>query len=159
MKETPGLGQICLLGGCLFVERRSRNNILSEISEIEQALKNGLNILLFPEAKSTNGEDVLKFKRSLFQAAVNCQHDTYTLSLNYKEINGEEIKRHNRDKVFWYGDMDFAGHFIELCQQSSIQVDLKGHTAISSLLVDHCSSALRDNAFEIISSEYKKITT
>lgn len=159
MKETPGLGQICLLGGCLFVERRSRSNILGEIGEIEEALKNGLNILLFPEAKSTNGEEVLKFKRSLFQAAVNCQHDTYALSLNYKEVNDEKITLSNRDKVFWYGDMDFTGHFIELCQQSSIKVDLKGHCAISSSTVDHCSSTLRDNAFEVIRSEYTKITT
>ena len=157
MKETPGLGQICILGGCLFVERRNRSNILGEIGEIEDALKNGLNILLFPEAKSTNGDEVIKFKRSLFQAAVNCDHDTYTLSLNYNEVNGERIKLHNRDKVFWYGDMDFAGHFFELCQQSSIHVDLTGHSALSPKSANNCSGTLRDNAFDIIESQYRKI--
>jgi 1-acyl-sn-glycerol-3-phosphate acyltransferase len=66
MKNTPFLGQIIQLAGCLFVERRNKKNIMNEIGDIENALNKGLNVTVFPEATSTNGEQVLKFKRSLF---------------------------------------------------------------------------------------------
>ena len=55
--------------------------------------------------------------------------------------------------------MDFAGHFVDLCRQSSIHVELTGHTSITAKSVDHCSATLRDNAFKIIENEYRKIET
>jgi 1-acyl-sn-glycerol-3-phosphate acyltransferase len=49
MKNTPFLGLLTEMGGCLYVERRDRSNIRNEMSEIRHALENGLSVALYPE--------------------------------------------------------------------------------------------------------------
>tara|TARA_Y100000768_G_scaffold389019_1_gene390428 strand:+ start:23442 stop:24224 length:783 start_codon:yes stop_codon:yes gene_type:complete len=157
IKETPILGQICTLAGCLFVERRSRKNILNEIKEIEVALKNNLNVLFFPEAKSTNGDKVQPFKRSLFQAAINTGHAVLPLTLNYKALDGHPITQENRDLICWYDDMEFAPHLWEVCGLRSLEVELTIHPKISTQETEDDSAKLRDRSFELISGTYKNL--
>lgn len=157
MKNTPGLGIICILGGCVFVERRNRENIDSEVEEIKVALENNLNVMFYPEAKSTDGSEVIPFKRSLFHAAVMAKTDTLPLCINYQKLNGELVTKNNRDKIFWYGDMGFASHFLEICMQTSIEVKLTVLDLISLSTVDNDSKELRNRAFEVIQENYKRI--
>ena len=84
MKRTPFLGQLCSLGGCLFVDRQNRNNLSGEVQELTTALKNGLNVTIFPEATSTNGQCVIRFRRPLFQAAINSKSKVLPIVLNYQ---------------------------------------------------------------------------
>lgn len=111
LKETPFLGQCAMAANSLFVERRARMNLRSEIQELAEALKNGLNVTVFPEATSTNGEGVLRFRRPLYEAAIQSGVDVLPICLNYRKIKGEAVTRKNRDSIFWYGDMPFANHF------------------------------------------------
>lgn len=148
MKNTPFLGQIIQLAGCLFVERRNKKNIMNEIGDIENALNKGLNVTVFPEATSTNGEQVLKFKRSLFQSAVNTQVDVLPLTINYKEINKHKVSLKNRDILCWYGDMEFAPHLWNLCKQRTIQVELLANETVLAQNQQNCTATLRDIAFE-----------
>ncbi|RYZ83634.1 MAG: 1-acyl-sn-glycerol-3-phosphate acyltransferase, partial [Proteobacteria bacterium] len=53
MRETPGLGTLCEMAGCLFVERRRRSQIMNELGTIAEALREGHTIVLYPEATST----------------------------------------------------------------------------------------------------------
>ena len=66
VKHAAGLGWITDQAGCLYVERRSRKNLKTEINEISKALEGGFYVVVFPEATSTNGDGVLRFKRPLF---------------------------------------------------------------------------------------------
>jgi lyso-ornithine lipid O-acyltransferase len=124
IKETPLLGQICMMAGCLFVERRNKQNILNEISEIREGLQVGLHVAIFPEATSTNGEKILRFRRPLFKAAIDSGRPVIPFCINYRKVGGEPISLKNRDKVFWYGDMDFAPHLWALGGSGGVQVDL-----------------------------------
>ena len=47
VRETPLLGRLAVLGGCVFVERRSRDRIDSEIEQIRSELKQGKKVVLF----------------------------------------------------------------------------------------------------------------
>lgn len=155
MKRTPVLGQITDLAGCLYVERRSRKNIKNEIKNIIDALKNGLNVTVFPESTSTNGEQVLPFKRSLYQSAIESQIEVLPMTLNYERMNGEKIHTENRDLIFWYADMTFADHLYKLCLEvKSLEVELKAH---SPLKPNHDSATLRDMSYQIINNEYRPI--
>jgi 1-acyl-sn-glycerol-3-phosphate acyltransferase len=154
MKQTPGLGHVCTLGGCLFVERRSRENIVNEVKNLEKAIEGGLNVAFYPEAKSTNGEAVLPFKRSLFQAAVNIKAKTAVFVINYKTLDGENLTLRNRDSVFWYDEMSFAPHFIQLCKRKSIEVELDFIKEISFEDCQGDSKNLRDMAYELVSTKY-----
>jgi 1-acyl-sn-glycerol-3-phosphate acyltransferase len=107
MRETPGLGLLCEMGGCLFVERRSRSNIQKEIEQIREALRQGLCVTLYPEGTSSNGERLLPFKKSLLTAAAGIDVPIRPLVINYRSVNGEPMSDKWRDFVCWYGDQTF----------------------------------------------------
>ncbi|HND85557.1 MAG TPA: lysophospholipid acyltransferase family protein, partial [Pseudobdellovibrionaceae bacterium] len=91
MRDTPFLGWITDMGGCLYVERRSRSSILRELEHIAQALKEGFRIVLYPESVSTNGEQVLPFKRTLLMSAAMAGVPIQPVVVNFKSIDGEEF--------------------------------------------------------------------
>jgi 1-acyl-sn-glycerol-3-phosphate acyltransferase len=62
VKNTFLLGTIAKFGGSVFVERRSRSNLLKEIETLLDLLKEGFNMVLFPEGTTSNGDCVLPFK-------------------------------------------------------------------------------------------------
>ena len=124
MRDTPFLGQICKLAGCVFVERRNKKNLGQEVKEITDALKAGLDVVIFPEATSTNGEEVIRFRRPLFRAACDSQISVKPLTINYRFLDEEPVSCKNRDKVFWYGDMTFADHLWGVFRIKKIAVDL-----------------------------------
>ncbi len=124
IKESLGLGQICIMAGCLFVERRNKMNILSEVSEITRGLEHGLNVAIFPESTSTNGEQVLRFRKPLFVGALACKAPIIPFCLNYRRVGRDPISRQTRDKIFWYGDMDFIPHMWALAGSGGVDVEL-----------------------------------
>lgn len=155
VRQTPFLGQIAMLAGCIFVERRNKKNILNEIKEIELALENNLNITIFPEATSTNGAGILPFKRPLFNAAINTNKDILPLTINYLSINGNKVDLSNRDSLFWYGDMGFIGHLYNLCFCRNIKVNLRNSNLLN-YNKDNLSSLeeLKDLAYLNISKQF-----
>ncbi|MBC7715091.1 MAG: 1-acyl-sn-glycerol-3-phosphate acyltransferase [Rhizobacter sp.] len=157
MKETPFLGQLCLLGGCLFVERRKRSGITGEVAQLAAALSSGLNVVVFPEAKSSNGEEVLRFRRPLFQSAINSGKNVLPLCVNYRTLDGDKITIKNRDDVFWYGDMPFLNHALTLFSHKKIVAELSVMKSMNtSEFAD--KNELADKSFEIVSNEFSLIT-
>lgn len=122
IRKTPFLGQLCELGGCLYVDRKSKENLSKEVEMLTKGLNAGLNICVFPEGTSTNGSSVLKFKRPLFKAAIDATVPTVSLCLNYQKINGKEVSEKNRDFIFWYGDMSFLPHLWSFFKLKSVVV-------------------------------------
>ncbi len=124
IKEDKLLGPLTKLGGCLYVERRNKKNIHSEINEITESLRKNINVTVFPEATSTNGDQLLRFRRPLYTSAIEAERNVLPLCLNYRSVNGEGIDINNRDQIYWYGDMSFFSHFKELMSLKKINVDL-----------------------------------
>jgi 1-acyl-sn-glycerol-3-phosphate acyltransferase len=124
IKQTPFLGQLCSLAGCLFVDRKNRSGLKGEINELRDALKSGLNVIVFPEATSTDGSEVLRFKRPLFESSVATGKAILPMTINYQLISQEPVSLNNRDVVCWYGDMDFFPHFLTLLEQTEVKVEV-----------------------------------
>lgn len=124
VRDTPGLGFICKSSGCLFVERRNKMNLRGEVAEITEGLEHGLRVAIFPEATSTNGEQILRFRRPLYVAAVEAGAPVIPFCLNYRTVGGQPISTRTRDQVFWYGDMDFVPHLWALSGSGGVKVDL-----------------------------------
>lgn len=157
MKETPFLGQLCQLGGCLFVDRKNRRNIGLEVKELSDVLLEGLNVTIFPEAASTNGEAVIRFKRPLFQAAINSKSKVLPLCLNYRTLDGEKLTCKNRDKVFWYGKMGFFIHVVKLLSHRKIVAELSVMKSLDATMFAD-KNELADKCYEIIGQEFQIIT-
>lgn len=151
MQQTPFLGPICEMAGCLFVERRSRANIHGEIGQIREALQQGHSIGLYPEGTSTNGEKVLPFKKSLLTSAAGTGVSILPLVINYTEINGEPVNTKNRDFVFWYGDLSFPSTLWSLLTNTSVVVELE---FFSPIVVSS-----EEQRREVAEQAYKAIST
>ncbi|HVK60771.1 MAG TPA: lysophospholipid acyltransferase family protein [Bdellovibrionales bacterium] len=124
MGQMPLLGQITKLAGCIFVERRNRSQIGRDVGTISDALKQGVNVMLYPEGTSGDGRQVLPFKKSLMMAAVDAEKDIQPVCIKYVEIDGEPFSPENADKVCWYGDMYFGPHFMGVAKLKSLKVEL-----------------------------------
>ncbi len=158
MKETFFLGHLCMLGGCLFVDRKSKKSIHKEVKELTTALNSGVNVTIFPEATTGDGAEMLRFKRPLFQAAIDANATLLPMCLNYKSIDGEAVSLKNRDTFFWYGDMTFLNHAIGLFSAKKMVVELSVFPEIKTEL-GHDKAILAEKCFEIIASKYKNIST
>lgn len=125
MRETPLLGTLCEMGGCIFVERRSRTKIVNELDSLKEALDQGFNVVLYPEATSTNGEAVLPFKKTLMMAGPRSRRPIQPGCINYLEINGEDFNLRSRDSVCWYGEMTFVEAAWRTLTASSIKTEIE----------------------------------
>ncbi len=125
LKESGFLGTLAELGGSIFVERRNRSQIERDLESMTQTLKDGFNIMIYPEGTSSNGEKVLPFKKSLLMSAVNSGKNIMPVCIKYREINGKAFSAENRDHVCWYGDMNFIPHFMQLLKTEKVKVELE----------------------------------
>lgn len=155
MKETPFLGELSLLGGSYFVERRNRHKIPKEIQDLAQLMKEGFHIFVFPEATSTDGMNVLPFKKSMFKAAVAAGFDVLPVCLRYEEINGDLFSYKNKDQICWYGKMPFTPHFLRVMGLRSAKISVEYLDPISSREFPD-RSLLADKAYEQITNAYFK---
>lgn len=156
IRDTPFLGHICKLAGCLFVERRNKKNLGSEVVDITNALKDGLDVVIFPEATSTNGEEVIRFRRPLFRAAIDANIPVKPLTINYRKLDDEEVTLKNRDSVFWYGDMTFIDHLWGFLKFKKIEVDL--HIGEKLMIGEECDHGiLAEQSHTLVSSNYRPV--
>jgi 1-acyl-sn-glycerol-3-phosphate acyltransferase len=125
MQQTPLLGTLCEMGGCLFVERRSRSKIHQEIENIREKLREGFNLVLYPEGTSTDGSKVLPFKKSLLTAAAGTGVPIMPVVLNFISVNGEPVSKKWRDHVCWYGDHSFVAAMWRLLSTREIKASLE----------------------------------
>lgn len=153
VKETFLLGRATELSGGFFVERRNRTGLRSEIESIAGILRMGLNVVLFPEGTTSNGEQVLPFKIPLLSVAEKAGVEILPVCIRYTKINGEEIGPRNRDLVYYYGDMKFFEHVDKLLYVKSIDAELKLLDPIDTTSASSRKDLARE-VYETISSAY-----
>lgn len=96
------------------IRRRRLQIARADLRRVEQALWNGFDAAVFPEATSTDGEKVLPFKPAVFRAAAEAAAFVQPLHLRYESIDGRPIDARTRDLVCRYGDMTFVPHLWKL---------------------------------------------
>ncbi len=111
---------LATMGGSLFIERRNKSQLLSDIEATKRVLDSDLPIFLFPEGTTSDGTSVQKFKASLFAAA---QHSKVVpFCIKYLQVNGKKVNKSNRDSLYYYGKIKFIRHFIGLVRVKSAKV-------------------------------------
>ncbi len=125
MGEVFFLGSMAEMAGSVFVERRHRERVESDRAAISDALKHGHNVALYPEGTTSDGSQVLPFKKSLLMAAVDARVDILPVALKYKSINGEPFRPGNHGKICWYGSMGFLPHLVSMLSLKSIHAELQ----------------------------------
>jgi 1-acyl-sn-glycerol-3-phosphate acyltransferase len=157
VRDTPVLGWICRAGGCIFVERRSRDHSGQERVEVAKILREGASVVLFPEATSSNGSSVLPFKRSFFTSALAAGSPVIPVCINYKEVDGEPITSRNRDLLFYYGEHDFFTQLSHAFHLRSAKIELEILEAIETEISTMDREELTQRSYQAIVSHYQPI--
>ncbi len=153
MRETPVLGPICQMAGCIFVERRNRTTIEKDIKEMTEALQSGLNVTIYPEGRATDGRNVYPFKKSLLMSAVFAARDILPVMIKYTELDGRPFTFANADEIAWHGDMTFGPHFMNLMKMKSVRVQLRFLPSIP-VTINSSRQELSDKAHSAIRDAY-----
>lgn len=124
MENTAFLGDLCKNSGCLFVNRQSIMGLKKEINEISNVLDRGFNVVIFPEATTSDASRVLPFRSSLIESAVKSGKPINPVAINYTTINGIPLNIGNRDTVCWYSTMGFLDHLFKLSMVGSVEMTL-----------------------------------
>ena len=122
VKWWPVVGWVASLAGTVFIDR-SRASQTQEVQPQMQAhLKSGQRLVLFPEATSWNGSDVLPFRSSLFESAVTAAAPITAAHLSYEfhDADGDPAT----DVCYW-GDMTLFPHVIKLMTKRGVRAIVK----------------------------------
>ncbi|MGN6719121.1 MAG: lysophospholipid acyltransferase family protein [Candidatus Binatia bacterium] len=122
VKSWPVVGWWTTLCGTVFINRQRKGLISLAVNEISRKLKQGANILLFPEGAATNGERMLPFQTAPLAAPLRSRAIIVPVTLAYESIEGKPVSATNRDLIYCYGDMDFFPHFWKLLALRQVKV-------------------------------------
>ncbi len=137
----PIFGTLARLQGAVFVDRSRRMAIPAVNQEIARRLAGGDGVVLFPEATTGDGNRLLKFHSSHFEAArlafPHRDHAGQTIlqpvSISYVRRDGLPLGRAERAAIAWYGDTAFAPHLWAILQFGSVECEVLYGTAIPFL--------------------------
>jgi 1-acyl-sn-glycerol-3-phosphate acyltransferase len=126
----PIVGTIARLGRTVFVSR-SRQGIGRERNQMQERLKIGDDLILFPEGTSSDGSRVLPFHSSFFAAAYGeVSPLIQPVSVVFDRLANLPVGRSSRTVFAWFGDMDLAPHVWRIAQWHGKRVTLLFHAPL-----------------------------
>lgn len=118
IKSWPVVGWIARMTGTIFIDRSRRSQTHSLQPQVQNRLASGVLVLLFPEATSTDGQEILPFRSSFFESAVAATAPITAAYLSYElpDGDGDPVM----DIAYW-GDMTLIPQFFKLLTKSRIK--------------------------------------
>jgi 1-acyl-sn-glycerol-3-phosphate acyltransferase len=132
VRSWPVFGWLTRVSGTVYIDRQRKLLSGKYIKDIVNIIKRGVNILIFPEGTSTNGEDIRQFQSVFFQAAIICGCSILPLTINYSRVNQEGLSTSNRDTIFWYGQTKFTRHILMALRLKQIEVEVTVHSPVKA---------------------------
>jgi 1-acyl-sn-glycerol-3-phosphate acyltransferase len=120
--QWPIMGTLARGAGTLFVDRLRRADLARVRAEAVDVLKQGHGLIFFPEGTSSPGAEVMPFKASLFQVALDAELPVHTVSIRYLTPPSATPAY---ESVCWWGDMEFAPHFWALLKLRRVDATLR----------------------------------
>jgi 1-acyl-sn-glycerol-3-phosphate acyltransferase len=132
--DWPFFGLLAKLQRTVFVDRRARS-ALAQREALEERLRAGDNLILFPEGTSSDGNRTLPFKSALF-AAASMEIDGRPLtvqpvSVSCTALDGIPLGRTLRSVYAWYGDMSLLSHIWRMVRLGRLTVVVQFHSPLS----------------------------
>lgn len=88
VRDWPIIGWLAVQVGTLFIERSKRHDTGRTASSMEQGLRRGECLCLFPEGTTTDGTELKPFKTGLLQAAINAEATVWPVAIRYPHPDG-----------------------------------------------------------------------
>jgi lyso-ornithine lipid O-acyltransferase len=147
----PFFGWAARTSGTLFLDRSSLASANAVAGEIAQRLKLPIPVLLFPEAKSSDGATVLPFHSRLIAPATAAASPITAVAIRY-EIEGGIAER----ELCWFGNAGFLSHIWKVLGVPRFSAHLKfgepqiyPHSRVAASVTHAEISAMREAAVTI----------
>ncbi|MDF0378308.1 1-acylglycerol-3-phosphate O-acyltransferase [Methylophilus sp. YYY-1] len=88
IKDWPVFGYLVKKSGTIFINRTRQRDAARVLKVVTQAMKLGDNLCVFPEGTTTDGQQVLPFKSSLIQAAIDAEATVIPIAIHYPMPDG-----------------------------------------------------------------------
>jgi 1-acyl-sn-glycerol-3-phosphate acyltransferase len=110
VRRWPLLGWLTWQAGTVYVERGGKPETYPAVNAaMAKAYRSGLPVLFFPEGTTTDGGEVLPFRRGLFHSVLRDRVRVRTAALRY-ELNCADDGASIADDVCWWGEAEFVPH-------------------------------------------------
>jgi len=114
VRSWPLLGPICRGFGTIFIDRKSRRDVLCSLRGIEETLNEGDGVVLFPEGTSSGGATVGSFHSPLLALAARSSSPIHAAAIGYPS-----------SEVCWWGDAELVPHLLRLCAMARIEARVR----------------------------------
>jgi 1-acyl-sn-glycerol-3-phosphate acyltransferase len=109
VRRWPVFGILATAAGTIFVDRKRTRRAPEVNRQIENALRAGVVVVLFPEGTSSDGATILPFRSPLFEAAIRFGGMITPAHVSYRVAEGSA-----EEDICYWGDMSFAPHVLKL---------------------------------------------
>lgn len=113
IRAWPLVGALCRSVGTIFIDRGLTRDVLRVNRLIEDVLRRGYGVVLFPEGTSTQGFKVGRFRTSLLDHPVRSGLPVHAAALTYHTPPGEPPANLS---VCWWGDAPLFAHVQRLLE-------------------------------------------
>jgi 1-acyl-sn-glycerol-3-phosphate acyltransferase len=119
VRDWPVFGCFARLAGTVFVDRQRRTAVAGAGSEIADALRAGMPVVLFAEGTSSDGRQVLPFRSSLLEPAARSRELLTPAAISYDLADGSPA-----GEVCYWGEMTLLPHLLHLFTKRRIEAEI-----------------------------------
>ncbi len=120
VKHWPVFGWFARLAGTIFVHRGKRAATGRVTRVIEETLRSGVLVILFPEGTSSGGQTVMPFKSSLLEPATSRNFPVSVGCIRYELDDGDP-----GEEICYWRDMTLVPHVINLLSKRVIRFSVR----------------------------------
>jgi 1-acyl-sn-glycerol-3-phosphate acyltransferase len=149
VRGWPLLGWLTAQAGTVYVQRGGKPETYPAVNAaMARAFRSGLPVLFFPEGTTTDGSEVLPFRRGLFHSVLRDSVQVRTAALSY-HLDGDNHEATIAQHVCWWGDAAFVPHLFRFLGLRNLRASVcfgpvvegadrfvlaeNGHAAVSAL--------------------------
>jgi len=143
----PFMSWLAKLGATIFVNRNQRQQVRFTIKQVLCRLKAGCSVILFPEGQVTDGKDILPFKSSHFETAIQTGKPVVPVVIIYHDDKNPSV-------ACWH-NINFLTHIIRLLKYKRLDVTVE---VLSSLQGESDRRILALKCHDVIRKKYLSST-
>jgi 1-acyl-sn-glycerol-3-phosphate acyltransferase len=153
VRDWPLLGWLTAQAGTVYVDRGGKPETYPAVNAaMARAYRSGLPVLFFPEGTTTNGGEVLPFRRGLFHSVLHDAVEVRTAAIHYA-LNSDDCDATAANDICWWGDAEFVPHVFRFLGLNGVRAAVRFGPAVEG--ADRFT--LAGNAQAVVSAMYAEL--